>query len=252
MSTGPQWWVKIGDFGVSKRFNEDAANHTQVGTPRFMAPEVQHIYPPGLSPSQIETRGLHSVYGVDIWSLGVMVWYMLYYSYPFPTFSTLHSYVQTSSLPSKILLLAISPKALAFLEALLAADAMMRPSAKEALENVWLQNLASFDPALETTIAGLNLGTAISVSSEASNSWNILSQSSKVSKSLSSKNSTIQFPATMKGTQPRSSSHDDKTTLNSLTRLGSTARPKGKKPNSLVQVFPYVEDGRWRMDANSS
>lgn len=240
MSTGPQWWVKIGDFGVSKRFNEDAANHTQVGTPRFMAPEVQHIYPPGLSPSQIETRGLHSVYGVDIWSLGVMICYMLSYSHPFPTFSTLHSYVQTSSLPSKIPSLAISPKALTFLKALLAADAMMRPSAKEALENAWLQNLASLDLALETTIAGSNLGTAISGSSEASNSWNIPSQSSEVSKSLSSKYSTIQFPTTMKGTQPRPSSHNDKTTRNSLTRLGSTHMPKDKSPNELVQVFPYV------------
>lgn len=246
MSTGPQWWVKIGDFGVSKRFNEDAANHTQVGTPRFMAPEMQHIYPSRLSPSQIETRRLHFVYGVDIWSLGVMVCYMLCYSYPFPTFPSLYSYVQTSILPSNILPLAISSKALTFLKALLAADAMLRPSAKEALENAWLQNLASFDLGLETTIAGLNLGTAISASSEASNSWNIPSQSTEVFKNLSTKHSTIQFPT--KGTQPRSSSHNDKPTLNSVSRLDSTAMPKEKKPSSLMQVFPYVDDGGWRME----
>ncbi|CAI7577864.1 unnamed protein product [Penicillium discolor] len=260
MSTGPQWWVKIGDFGVSKRFSEDAANHTQVGTPRFMAPEMQHIYPPKLSPSQIETRRLHFVYGVDIWSLGVMVCYMLSYNYPFPTFPALHSYIQTSSLPSNILPFTITPQALSFLKALLAADAMMRPSAKEALENAWLQNLASFDLGLETTIAGLNLGTAISGSSEASNSWNIPSRSTEVSKSLSTKSlstkslstkslstkhSTIQFPTITKGAQPRTSSHNDKTTLDSRTRLDSTAMPKKKKPNSLMQVSPMLmmEDG---------
>lgn len=252
MSTGPQWWVKIGDFGVSKRFSEDAANHTQVGTPRFMAPEMQHIYPPKLSPSQIETRRLHFVYGVDIWSLGVMVCYMLSYNYPFPTFPALHSYIQMSSLPSNILSLSITSQALAFLKALLAADAMMRPSAKEALKNAWLQNLATFDFGLETTIAGLDLGTAISGSSEASNSWNIPSQSTEVSKSLSTKHSTIQSPTITKGTQPRTSSHNDKTTLYPRTRLDSTAMPKKKKPNSLVQVFPYVDDGGWRMNANSS
>jgi serine/threonine protein kinase len=37
-----RWWVKIGDFGISKRVkNEDTAFRTQTGTQYFQAPEIQ-------------------------------------------------------------------------------------------------------------------------------------------------------------------------------------------------------------------
>ena len=40
--TGPDyWWVKIADFGISKRvIDGHTALRTQMGTPAFQAPEI--------------------------------------------------------------------------------------------------------------------------------------------------------------------------------------------------------------------
>jgi calcium/calmodulin-dependent protein kinase I len=35
----PQWWVKLGDFGLSKQRTEQTAFRTQAGTQQYMAPE---------------------------------------------------------------------------------------------------------------------------------------------------------------------------------------------------------------------
>lgn len=64
--------VKISDFGHSKLVNDgyDMAR-TQVGTPRFWAPEVA------------ETKGSGYDQRVDLWSLGVLLYVMLEGRYPF-------------------------------------------------------------------------------------------------------------------------------------------------------------------------
>src|SRR5271154_4980923 len=37
----PDWWVKIGDFGISKHIGETTTSlHTKVGTANYMAPEI--------------------------------------------------------------------------------------------------------------------------------------------------------------------------------------------------------------------
>jgi serine/threonine protein kinase len=39
----PVWWVKIGDFGISKRVsNDETVLQTATGTPHYLAPEVRH------------------------------------------------------------------------------------------------------------------------------------------------------------------------------------------------------------------
>ena len=61
--------VKLIDFGMSAKFGEDVTvMTTMVGTPHYLAPEV-----------------LSSKYGkeCDVWSLGVMVYYLLTGCYPF-------------------------------------------------------------------------------------------------------------------------------------------------------------------------
>ncbi|KAJ5899943.1 hypothetical protein N7495_004687 [Penicillium taxi] len=128
---GPKWWVKIGDFGISKRFDENKTD-TGMGTEGFRAPERLDLYPPG-------TERRHPTYNMDIWSLGIMVFHMLFNYYPFPGIWSLISYVQTSIFPSIPQSSSVNPDALSFLRSLLAADASMRPSAKEALENTWLK-----------------------------------------------------------------------------------------------------------------
>jgi len=60
--------IKIGDFGLSKMTTTQLAD-TIVGTPYFMAPEVQ--------------QGKAYTFSSDVWSLGVLIYYMCTYEMPF-------------------------------------------------------------------------------------------------------------------------------------------------------------------------
>jgi serine/threonine protein kinase len=74
MSKGPQWWVKIADFGISKRAVEGlTALRTLVGTPAFAAPEVLG-YGCG---SMNDRHGDPYTHAVDIWSTGVITFWLL-------------------------------------------------------------------------------------------------------------------------------------------------------------------------------
>ncbi|MCJ1269155.1 hypothetical protein MMC22_009044 [Lobaria immixta] len=69
---GPDWWVKIADFGISKRATEGlTALRTRGGTPAFTAPEAHDFF-------QSDDR-LNDPYtnAVDIWSLGVITFLIL-------------------------------------------------------------------------------------------------------------------------------------------------------------------------------
>ncbi|CUS11456.1 unnamed protein product, partial [Tuber aestivum] len=61
-------WVKLGDFGISKRIPAEATTtfHTQVSTPVYSAPEVLGL----------DTNSESSDYtnSVDIWSLGCVIY----------------------------------------------------------------------------------------------------------------------------------------------------------------------------------
>lgn len=41
----PQWWVKLGDFGLSKERTDQTAFRTQAGTQQYMAPELYYYVP---------------------------------------------------------------------------------------------------------------------------------------------------------------------------------------------------------------
>ena len=64
--------MKIADFGISKRARDGlTVLRTQTGTPAFAAPEVL-----GLTPPDDKTNGSYTA-AVDIWSLGVIAYFML-------------------------------------------------------------------------------------------------------------------------------------------------------------------------------
>ena len=65
---------KIGDFGFSKSVEEATKSHC--GTPNFMAPEI-------LAGKAYDKQ-------VDIWSLGVLLFYMLFADYPFKGMNLLY------------------------------------------------------------------------------------------------------------------------------------------------------------------
>ncbi|KAJ5364614.1 uncharacterized protein N7496_010327 [Penicillium cataractarum] len=94
----PNWWVKVGDFGFSKRINENGGLQTWVGTPVFLAPELQMLYSPGKSDGDAVFQYTEQV---DMWALGVIAFYMVFHSYPFPPNkpTSLLRYIQGADLP---------------------------------------------------------------------------------------------------------------------------------------------------------
>ena len=73
---GPQWRVKLGDFGSSKRLMDQTILQTLVGTRLYMAPEVSHLL------DEDDETGAYSC-AIDIWSVGVIAFEMLAGQRPF-------------------------------------------------------------------------------------------------------------------------------------------------------------------------
>ncbi|OQE44134.1 hypothetical protein PENCOP_c002G08812 [Penicillium coprophilum] len=143
VAKGPQWWVKIGDFGFSKRIKEDSSLRSMVGTRLFLAPEVQMIHPPGID----ETSAIfHYTEKVDIWSLGVMAFYILFHEFPFTSNTpyALPKYVRGGPFPFPIspLVQMLSEECCRFMMAAMAPEASTRLSARGVLESNWLKQRA--------------------------------------------------------------------------------------------------------------
>ena len=85
---GPGWWVKIADFGISKRI-EATALQTRIGTEAYLAPEVKGIYTADSKPEDEETFSL----AVDIWSVGAIAFQMVTGRPAFPNGRQLFDYV---------------------------------------------------------------------------------------------------------------------------------------------------------------
>jgi serine/threonine protein kinase len=138
MYKGPDWWVKIADFGISKRATEGStALHTQIGSPGFTAPEVLGIIPQGNGSDDSYTNA------VDIWSLGVITFLILTGETLFSNPRRLGRYVSGSfQFPSDVLRAnKVSENGCKFVKQLMAAKSEDRPSAKECLQHIWLASL---------------------------------------------------------------------------------------------------------------
>jgi len=83
------WWVKLTDFGISKRQGADTRGaSTVIGTQEYMAPELLGHRSPE-SPSEIDC------YAADMWALGILTLRVLTKTYVFAnTFATLR-YLQS-------------------------------------------------------------------------------------------------------------------------------------------------------------
>ena len=136
----PDWWVKIGDFGISKRAQEGkSALHTFGGTLAYMAPEVllrQLDDDNGISTLEEYTST------VDIWSVGVIAFQMLTSKLPF-SIADLRKYAKgmTKFPKEELTKLETSSEASNFVESLLRSDPGQRPDAKSCLDHAWLRSL---------------------------------------------------------------------------------------------------------------
>ncbi|KAJ5392023.1 hypothetical protein N7509_007513 [Penicillium cosmopolitanum] len=139
LSAGPDWWVKIGDFGISKRVMEGLTGLQSFnGTPAFTAPEVyQHTWQPRETIQEINS---YFAPEVDLWSIGAISYYLLTGQLPFFYQKDLFAYQRGEiELPLGALgQFQASPEALLFMKAMLVSDPSSRLPARDALDHAWL------------------------------------------------------------------------------------------------------------------
>ena len=131
MQKEPQWWVKLGDFGLSKKETDESALHTQAGTRQYMAPEMFYFV------EDLDTGSSVYTNAIDLWALGCIIHRAVTGAVPFlsPNFLRLHC-----RNPSKVPLNMPSnmEEAGKFVGSLLMVHPANRPTASAALELPWL------------------------------------------------------------------------------------------------------------------
>ncbi|RFU35445.1 hypothetical protein B7463_g863, partial [Scytalidium lignicola] len=127
----PQWWVKIGDFGLTKQQTDQTAFRTHAGTEKYMAPELYH-YVPDLDEATSEYTS-----AIDIWAVGCIIYRVIVGAVPFPSLLSLKNFCRDSTKVS----LNIPPsmeEAGDFIKELLRPNPKNRPLASVALSSTWL------------------------------------------------------------------------------------------------------------------
>jgi len=133
------WWVKIADFGISKRIDGESASASTVkGTLEFMAPELFNSRRKGESSAPLD------IFATDIWAVGCMAFLMLTGSMPFPSLRELMFYSGNKEELSTSLLEEHRASSVAqeFIGSLLAPTPAQRPKAEDALDHTWIAHLS--------------------------------------------------------------------------------------------------------------
>ncbi|KUJ21306.1 kinase-like protein [Mollisia scopiformis] len=118
---GPEWWIKIADFGISKRV-ENTALRTRIGTDAYLAPE---------------TKGKNFTFAIDIWAVGAIVFRMVSCRLPFLDDPALSDYVE-GALPFPVVN-GISQECSEFMVQTMKASPLKRPTSHRAMSHPWLR-----------------------------------------------------------------------------------------------------------------
>ncbi|KAH8128243.1 protein kinase-like protein [Trichoderma asperelloides] len=140
-----KWWVKISDFGISKRIEGPNAQSTVSGTIQYMAPELLW-YEPGNPINYM---------AADIWALGVMVYRMLTLMPIFPTPNAYHYYLVNvdSFLLEELRKRGASSDAVLFIRSLMGPRPGERLASDKAMEHAWVASLKSHSTQIPTSPA---------------------------------------------------------------------------------------------------
>ncbi|KAK3365111.1 kinase-like domain-containing protein [Lasiosphaeria ovina] len=145
------WWVKISDFGISKRIEGLTALRTmQLGTWGYIAPEVIGLIPLDGEDDDDDNNddddgeGVNKyTLAVDIWALGEIAFRMIAYAPSFGGPRQVRRYVvRNGPFPTaKLAARGASESCQEFTKWTMAAGASRRPTADHAAAHVWLQSL---------------------------------------------------------------------------------------------------------------
>lgn len=129
----PDIWVKIGDFGITKRVPQDGTSlRTETGTSGYVAPEVLGYH---------DQESSKYTNAVDLWSLGCICHRLLTMQLPFETPATMIRYCSgVTKLPIETLR-RDNDEAVAFVKRLLMVDPSERYTAERALQSIWFNKL---------------------------------------------------------------------------------------------------------------
>ena len=131
-ATGPQWWIKVADFGISKRTEEGMTSlRTAMGTQMFAAPEVF------LSDDESAYTN-----AVDIWGAG-MVTLLILIGMPNMNFKSILKYAVRPEEPfpyQPLTAQRVSAGGQSFVRNLLEREGRNRPSASKCLQHRWLSH----------------------------------------------------------------------------------------------------------------
>ncbi len=130
----PDWWIKLGDFGISRRICTAQKNRlTCIGTPEYMAPEMQ-----------IDQDSSYTI-AVDIWSLGCVLFYLLTHQLPFPELKHLRLYWQSRKpFPTDILIKhSVSKDGISLISKMMKSNPADRMTVTAALLHSWVSNQES-------------------------------------------------------------------------------------------------------------
>ncbi|KAI6755752.1 unnamed protein product [Fusarium graminearum] len=144
--TQGSWWVKLGDFGISKRIGVDPNITTSsVGTMLYMAPELFHV-----NSSEILTSDYREA---DLWSLGITIFFILTNAVPFQTPASTIKFAQNSGEPFPRALLehyGVTEEGQAFIRETLRPEPGTRSNVAMAMDHAWVQALFPSAPASGT------------------------------------------------------------------------------------------------------
>lgn len=131
----PNWWVKIADFGITKRAIDGTKLGTNIGTVGYQAPEVWVF---GTSDSQSDERNSYT-FAVDIWAVGAITFRMITGRLPFPEgrLDKLVDYARGNR-PFPVEQ-SMSTECTDFVMKAMAASPPHRPTSQQALSHPWIE-----------------------------------------------------------------------------------------------------------------
>lgn len=129
-----EWWIKLSDFGISKRVDlSNCIMTSEEGTIPYMAPELFGHEPGSQVPIDFQAA--------DMWALGEMVFRMLTKQPVFPSYRALLGYtVRPGSFPKAVLdKQGVGGQATDFIRSLMEPQPEGRSTTKASLSHVWLE-----------------------------------------------------------------------------------------------------------------